>query len=77
MFNLTAVIGAYRVEESLVISEHRKIGNKCEEELDGVEIQLLQSHPSCKEAGRVTVALHSISSSDADNKTVEIVDVIH
>jgi hypothetical protein len=46
-------------------------------ELDGVEIQPLPLHPSCKEASRVTVALHSISLSDADNKTVERVYVTH
>ena len=38
MFNLTAVIGADRVEESVVISDHRKTENKWEEELDRVEI---------------------------------------
>jgi hypothetical protein len=31
MLNLTAVIDAYRVEECLVISDHTKIGNRCEE----------------------------------------------
>jgi hypothetical protein len=61
----------------LVISDRRKIANKCEGELDGLEIQPLQSHPSCKEASRVTVALHSISLSDADNKTLERFDVTH
>lgn len=50
MFSLTAVIDAGMVEESVVMSDHRKIENKCEEELDGVEIQLLPSHPTCKEA---------------------------
>ena len=38
MFNLTAVIGADRVEESVVISDYRKIENKWEEEQDKVEI---------------------------------------
>jgi hypothetical protein len=38
MFNLTAVIGADRVEESVVICDCRKVENKWEEELDRVEI---------------------------------------
>ena len=38
MFNLTAVIGTDRVEESVLISDRRKIENKCTEELDRVEI---------------------------------------
>jgi len=42
LFNLTAVIGADRVEESVVVSERRKIENRWEEELDRVEI--IHSH---------------------------------
>jgi hypothetical protein len=38
MFNVTAVIGADRVEESVVISDRRMIEDKWEEELDRVEI---------------------------------------
>lgn len=38
MFNLTAVIGADRVEESVVIWDCRKTENKWEDELDRVEI---------------------------------------
>jgi hypothetical protein len=74
IFTLTAMIGD-RVEESMAISDCRNIEHKCEEELDGVEIQALPPHPTCKESSRVTVGLHSISLVDADDRTVETVDL--